>query len=117
QRVGDAPSPGFASVEHSTPMLSLANAYTREELLEFDARVRRGLEVEKVPYVVELKVDGVAIVVRYREGRLVLGATRGDGRVGDDITRNLRTIRGVPLVLAASPGAPPAELEVRGEAY
>ena len=114
QRVAEMPSPGFASVEHSVPMLSLANAYQRDELLEFDARVRKGLEVERVPYVVELKIDGVAIALRYRAGSLALGVTRGDGRVGDDITRNLRTIRGVPLTLA---GSPPPELEVRGEAY
>jgi DNA ligase (NAD+) len=115
QRVAEMPSPGFASVEHAVPMLSLANAYAREELLEFDARVKKGLEVERVPYVVELKIDGVAIALRYHAGSLVLGVTRGDGRVGDDITRNLRTIRGVPLTLASA--APRAELEVRGEAY
>jgi len=114
QRVAEMPSPGFVSVEHSTPMLSLANAYSEEELLEFDARARKGLEVESVPYVVELKIDGVAIALRYRNGSLALGITRGDGRVGDDVTRNLRTIRGVPLSLA---GQPPPELEVRGEAY
>src|SRR6185369_7159562 len=114
QRVAEMPSPGFVSVEHSTPMLSLANAYSEEELLEFDARARKGLEVESVPYVVELKIDGVAIALRYRNGSLALGITRGDGRVGDDVTRNLRTIRGVPLTLA---GQPPPELEVRGEAY
>ncbi|HKA25464.1 MAG TPA: NAD-dependent DNA ligase LigA [Candidatus Eisenbacteria bacterium] len=114
QRVAEMPSPGFVSVEHSVPMLSLANAYSKDELLEFDTRVKKGLEVERVPYVVELKIDGVAITLRYRAGSLELGLTRGDGRVGDDITRNLRTIRGVPLTLA---GAPPVELEVRGEAY
>src|SRR5262249_57789874 len=115
QRVAEMPSPGFVSLEHSVPMLSLANAYSKDELLEFDTRVRKGLEVERVPYVVELKIDGVAIALRYRAGSLVLGVTRGDGRVGDDITRNLRTIRGVPLSLAGS--APRGELEVRGEAY
>jgi DNA ligase (NAD+) len=115
RRVAEMPSPGFTSVEHSAPMLSLANAYQTDELLEFDARVRKGLEVERVPYVVELKIDGVAIALRYRAGSLVLGVTRGDGRVGDDITRNLRTIRGVPLTLAGP--SPPSELEVRGEAY
>jgi DNA ligase (NAD+) len=114
QRVAEMPSPGFVSVTHTAPMLSLANAYQSEELLEFDARVKRGLEIERVPYVVELKIDGVAITLRYRAGSLALGVTRGDGRVGDDITRNLRTIRGVPLTLK---GSPPAELEVRGEAY
>ena len=69
QRVAEMPSPGFESIEHSVPMLSLANAYSRDELLEFDARVRKGLEVERVPYVVELKIDGVAIALRYRAGR------------------------------------------------
>lgn len=114
QRVAEMPAPGFVSVEHSVPMLSLANAYQRDELLEFDGRVKKGLEVERVPYVVELKIDGVAIALRYQNGSLSLGVTRGDGRVGDDITSNLRTIRGVPLTLA---GTPPGELEVRGEAY
>src|SRR5207244_13070086 len=104
------PTAGFVSVEHAVPMLSLANAYQREEWVEFDARVRKGLEIERVPYVVELKIDGVAIALRYRSGSLALGVTRGDGRVGDDITRNLRTIKGVPLTLA---GSPPGELEVR----
>ena len=82
QRVGGAPAPGFAAAPHSAPMLSLGNTYTLEELREFDARVRKGLGVERVGYVVELKIDGVAIALRYRDGRLALGLTRGDGRVG-----------------------------------
>ena len=119
QRVGGAPAPGFAAVAHAAPMLSLANAYTLEELREFDARVRKGPGVERVGYVVELKIDGVAIALRYRDGRLALGLTRGDGRVGDDVTQNLRTVRGLPLVLrrADGGGPPPGELEVRGEVY
>jgi DNA ligase (NAD+) len=118
QRVGGQPLGGFAAVAHSTPMLSLANGYTLEELREFDGRVRKALGVEAVDYVVELKIDGVAVCLRYAGGRLALGLTRGDGRVGDDITQNLRTIRGIPLQLG-TPGGPavPAEFEVRGEVY
>jgi DNA ligase (NAD+) len=130
QRVGGAPAPGFAAVAHSAPMLSLANAYSLEEVREFDARVRKGLGVERVNYVVELKIDGVAIGLRYGAGRLAQGLTRGDGRVGDDVTQNLRTVRGLPLLLcpagrgeAAAAGAaagadgPAEDLEVRGEVY
>lgn len=122
QRVGGAPAPGFAAVAHSAPMLSLANGYTLDEVREFDARVRKGLGVERVDYVVELKIDGVAIGLRYAGGRLAQGLTRGDGRVGDDVTQNLRTVRGLPLVLRAPEGtagtaAARADLEVRGEVY
>jgi DNA ligase (NAD+) len=96
-------------------MLSIENTYSYDEIREWDARVRRGLNPgETIRYVVELKVDGVAVSVRYEHGRLVLGATRGDGYQGDDITSNLRTVRGVPLSLAD--GFPPL-LEVRGEVY
>lgn len=114
QRVGGRPLAGFASVGHSVPMLSLANAYTLEELREFDARVRKGLGADAVDYAVELKIDGVAVCLRYEGRRLALGLTRGDGRVGDDITQNLRTVRSLPLVLR---GRAPERLEVRGEVY
>ena len=118
QRVGGQPAPGFAAVAHSAPMLSLANGYTLEEVREFDARVRKGLGEERIEYVVELKIDGVAVGLRYAGGRLAQGLTRGDGRVGDDITQNLRTVRGLPLVLRRADGAaPPDDLEVRGEVY
>jgi len=115
QRVSRGLLPGFKSVRHSVPMLSLDNTYSLEELEEFDARVRRLLEKETVEYAIEPKVDGVAVAIRYREGRFVAGLTRGDGTEGDDITANLRTLRSVPLRLHGS--KPPAELEVRGEVY
>lgn len=116
QRVAGGPLEGFAQVRHGAPMLSLDNTYSREELLEFDARVRRGLEEQSYKYMVELKIDGVAVALRYREGRFFQGLTRGDGRTGDDITANLKTIRAVPLVLPAS--APSlSDIEARGEAY
>ena len=96
-------------------MLSIDNTYDYAEVREWDARVRRGLTAgEAVRYVVELKVDGVAVSLRYEEGTFVQGATRGDGERGDDITANLRTVRGIPLSLADDP---PPVLEVRGEVY
>lgn len=115
RRVGGAPLAEFETVTHSVPMLSIDNTYSYDEVREWDARVRKGLNKdEAVRYVVELKVDGVAVSLRYEEGRLVLGATRGDGERGDDITANLRTVREVPLTLHDHP---PALLEVRGEVF
>ena len=96
-------------------MLSIDNTYNYDEVREWDARVRKGLNKgEPVRYVVELKIDGVAVSLRYEEGDFVLGATRGDGERGDDITANLRTVREVPLELHDHP---PALLEVRGEVF
>jgi DNA ligase (NAD+) len=114
QRVGGQALEGFAQVTHDVPMLSIDNTYNEAELREFDARVRRGLDGEAPEYVVELKVDGVAVSLRYEDGVLARGATRGDGVTGDDITANLRTIRALPLKLK---DAPPPLLEVRGEVY
>jgi DNA ligase (NAD+) len=115
RRVGGEPLAGFTTVVHAVPMLSIDNADTFDRVREWDARVRRGLNPgEPVRYVVELKVDGVAVSLRYEGGRLALGATRGDGERGDDVTANLRTVREVPLTLA---GDAPALLEVRGEVY
>ena len=115
QRVGGEPLTGFATVTHSVPMLSIDNTYEYGEVREWDARVRKGLNPgEPVRYVVELKVDGVAVSLRYKHGKLAQGATRGDGERGDDVTANLRTVRGIPLVLGDHP---PAVLEVRGEVY
>ncbi len=134
QRVGAAedeePSP-FGEVRHERPMLSLGNAFGEEELRGFDARVRRGLGLPPAPgapapepapdtselapdlrYVAELKIDGLAVSLRYREGRLTRGATRGDGTTGEDVTANLRTIAVIPPRLAE-----PATLEARGEVY
>ena len=106
---------GFSTVRHDTPMLSLDNTYSLEELAEFDSRVRKGLGKDRVEYAIEPKVDGVAVHLRYERGRFVLGLTRGDGERGDDITGNLRTIRSIPLRLAGA--NPPDRLDVRGEVY
>ena len=115
QRIGAQPAAGFESVTHATPMLSLANAFSEEEVAEFDRRVRERLDLDEVRYAVEPKLDGLAIALRYEEGRLTLAATRGDGRSGEDVTGNVRTIRSVPLRLRG-PGMP-AILEVRGEVF
>lgn len=114
QRVGGAPIADFVTVEHRTPMLSLANSYTREEVLDFDRRVREGLGIDSVSYVCELKYDGVAMSLTYENGVLVMGATRGDGERGDDVTANVRTIRSIPLSLATSDIR---NAVVRGEVY
>ncbi|MBC7104939.1 MAG: NAD-dependent DNA ligase LigA, partial [Firmicutes bacterium] len=114
QRVGGAPRPGFSTVRHFTPMLSLANAFDEEDLLEFDRRVRELVGGGPVEYVVEPKVDGLAVSLYYEDGLLVWGATRGDGEVGEDITPNLKTIRSIPLRLRT---ADARRVEVRGEAY
>ncbi|MCH8205140.1 MAG: NAD-dependent DNA ligase LigA, partial [Candidatus Hydrogenedentes bacterium] len=114
QRVGGEPIKGFETVRHAVPMLSIDNTYSAEELRAFDERVRKGLKGESPRYVIEAKIDGVAVSLRYEEGVLVRGATRGDGYAGDDITANLRTVRTLPLRLT---GRPPALLEVRGEVF
>ncbi len=116
QRVGGEPLKAFRQVQHRAPMMSLANTYNREELLAFDERIRKLLPGAACSYILEPKIDGVAIALRYERGRLVCGSTRGDGRVGDDITENLRTIRSIPLRLPAG-ARPTAVLEVRGEVF
>ena len=121
QRVGGAPLKEFRTVEHKIQMLSLDNTYTFEELDEFDKRVKKFLGKEKVSYFVEQKIDGVSISLTYEKGRLLLGATRGDGRFGDNVTENIKTVRAIPLWIPA-PGARfkgkiPDVLEVRGEVY
>ncbi|MBI3469614.1 MAG: NAD-dependent DNA ligase LigA, partial [Planctomycetes bacterium] len=115
KKVGGLPIEGFRPVTHRIPMLSIENTYNEAELREFDNRVRKLLGGERPAYVVELKIDGVAVSVRYRAGRLELGATRGDGERGDDITHNLRTVRDVPLRLMGE--HVPRLLELRGEVY
>jgi len=115
QRVAGAPIEGFAAVTHAVPMLSIDNTYSEEELREFDTRVRKGLGGKGFHYVVDPKVDGVAVSIRYEGGVLALAATRGDGRQGDDITLNARTIRSLPLRLGGE-GIPDV-LELRGEVY
>jgi DNA ligase (NAD+) len=113
QRIGGAPLSEFSQVGHRTPMLSLNNAFEEEEVVAFDRRIREQLAVDELEYAVEPKFDGVAISLTYQNGRLVQGATRGDGYTGEDVTANLRTIRAIPLRLQAEPA--PARLEVRGE--
>ena len=120
QHVGGAPVGGvFDEVRHRRPMLSLSNAFSHDELRAFDARVRRGLALPAAPepapelrYVAELKIDGLAITLRYERGRFVQGATRGDGTTGEDVTANLRTITAIPARLAE-----PATADVRGEVF
>jgi len=113
QRVAGQPLEGFQQVRHSVPMLSLANAYSLDELSDFHRRVCE-LYGHEPAYVCELKIDGVAVNLRYRNRRLEKGTTRGDGLVGDDVTTNMRTIRAIPLT---APDRMPAEFEVRGEVY
>jgi DNA ligase (NAD+) len=115
QRVGAAPSKSFGEVRHALRMLSLDNAFSDEELGEFDRRVRERLGVDSVEYAAEPKLDGVAVSMLYESGILARAATRGDGVTGEDITANVRTVAGVPLRLEGS-GIPPV-LEVRGEIY
>ena len=115
QRVGAVPSERFAPYEHHSPMLSLANATNAQELRAFDERVRK-LAQRPQAYVVELKIDGLATSLRYRKGTLQRGGTRGDGRVGEDVTPNLRTISSIPLRLRSGQ-AISDEIEVRGEVY
>jgi DNA ligase (NAD+) len=130
QRVGGQPIEGFRTVTHRLRMLSIDNTYNPDELREFDRRVRKVLGNEPVTYVVELKIDGVAISLTYEDGQFTLGATRGDGERGDDVTHNLKTIRDLPLRIAqgahgrnkgltrsARQNKVPSALEVRGEVY
>ena len=121
QRVGGAPLKQFRTVEHKIPMLSLDNAFTYEELEEFDKRVKKFLAKDKINYFVEQKIDGVSIDLIYEKGRLALGATRGDGRFGDDVTENIKTVRSIPFLIplagASFKGKVPDLLEVRGEIY
>src|SRR5213595_4120578 len=114
QHVGGKPLQAFAQIQHRAPMLSLDNTYSEEEVVNFYKRIKRLLPDEKIPVVIEPKVDGVAVSVMYKKGRLKYAATRGDGSVGDEITQNIRTIKSVPHQL---PGAAPKVFEVRGEAY
>lgn len=114
QRVGGAPLEGFTQIRHTVPMMSLDNTYSEEELTAFFARVQKGLGREKIDCVIEPKVDGVAITIRYENGVLKHGATRGDGQTGDDVTNNLKTIKRLPLRL---PKDGPQTFEVRGEVF
>jgi DNA ligase (NAD+) len=117
QRVGGRPAEGFSEYVHRHPMLSLDNSYNIDDLRAFDERCQRLSDGRKFEYVAELKIDGLSISLHYQDGVLVRGVTRGDGRVGEDVTQNTRTIRSVPLRLKTADKKPGAEIEVRGEAY
>ncbi len=113
QRVGGQPLDAFKSVKHTEPMLSLGNAFSEQDLRDFDGRVRKGLGTDApVEYVCEIKFDGLAISLHYEKGRFSYGATRGDGKTGEDVSENLKTVRSIPLVLARA-----VDVEVRGEVY
>ena len=112
QRVGGQVLDAFQKVEHNTPMLSLGNAFNEQDLRDFDRRVKQGLGTDSYSYICELKIDGLAVSLRFEDGLFVKGATRGNGTIGEDITANLRTIRSIPLRLNK-----PYTMEVRGEAY
>jgi DNA ligase (NAD+) len=118
QRVGAQPLEEFETVTHTIPMLSLQNAMTADEVVEFDKRVKKLLSVTDVDYVMEVKIDGLAVEVVYLHGEFTIGSTRGDGFVGEDITQNLRTIKAIPMRLLRDHDIPiPDRLEVRGEVY
>ncbi len=118
QKVGAPPLPKFTTVRHTLPMLSLNNATDPEEMAEFEARIQRFLRsTEPLEYVVEPKIDGVAVELLYVDGRFKVGSTRGDGIQGEDITLNLKTIRSIPLTLRAGKRGLPQRLEVRGEVF
>ena len=119
QRVGGDVQTALKSVKHAVPMMSIENTYNEAEVRAFDERVRKTLDGASPAYVLEPKIDGTSVSLRYEDGRLVLGATRGRGNVGDDVTVNVRTIKSVPLMLQKDGArvAPPAILEVRGEIY
>src|SRR5271167_2920698 len=118
QRVGGKPRDGFVKVPHSTPMLSLDNAYTEDELRDWERRMHEMSGELRVDYVCELKLDGMSLALRFEDGKLALGITRGDGTVGEDVTPNVRTVRSVPLTIAEKTldkAGLPRDFEVRGE--
>lgn len=117
QRVSEKPLEGFRHVRHAVPMLSMDNTYSHGELRSFDKRIKKNLGKEKYEYAVEFKIDGVSVSITYENGNLIMGATRGDGITGDDVSLNLRTIRSVPLRLLSVKENLPARLEVRGEVF
>ncbi|MFW6201137.1 MAG: DNA ligase LigA-related protein, partial [Gemmatimonadota bacterium] len=118
RRVGAEPVSGFDKVDHLAPMFSLGNAFDADELRAWEDRNARILrEVREAGYLAELKIDGAAVALLYEDGVLVRGATRGNGRVGEDVTGNLRTVRSIPLRLRDDDAAVPERVEIRGEIY
>ncbi|MGD0168730.1 MAG: NAD-dependent DNA ligase LigA, partial [Smithella sp.] len=118
QRVGAAPLAKFASFNHPTQMFSLANAFSNEEIIEFDGRIKRLAKAENISYIAEPKLDGLAVNLIYKNGIFNQGATRGDGTTGEDVTQNLKTISTLPLKMQNTTGKPiPSFIEIRGEVY
>ena len=118
QRVGAQPLTEFSTVPHTMPMLSLQNAMSADEVTDFDKRVKKLLDVTDVEYIMEVKIDGLAVELVYENGEFILGSTRGDGYTGEDITQNLRTIKAIPMKITGTADIPvPELLEVRGEIY
>jgi len=117
QRIGAKPISEFGTIEHRIPMQSLANAMNQDELISFDERMQRGLELGSVSYMAEPKLDGLGVELVYEQGKFVYGSTRGDGFTGEDITHNLKTIRAIPLALRSGSVPIPSLLEVRGEVF
>src|SRR3954469_24921241 len=118
QRVGGKPREGFVKVAHSAPMLSLDNAYSEEELRDWERRIHELSGRKNIEYVCELKLDGMSLALRYEDGKLVRGITRGDGSTGEDVTSNVRTVRSVPLSISRDQlkkAGIPLDFEVRGE--
>ncbi len=112
QRVGEQPLDGFVSVYHQTPMLSLDNCYSIEELKSFEDRLKKIIPEEKIQYVMELKIDGLGISITYKDGKFAQAITRGDGIRGDDVTANVKTIKSLPLVIDDK-----RDIEIRGEIF
>ncbi|MEA3239528.1 MAG: NAD-dependent DNA ligase LigA [Candidatus Bipolaricaulota bacterium] len=117
QRVGAVPSAGFPTAVHAVPMLSLSNAFTEDELRDFDRRVRKLLDSDEIAYIAEPKLDGLSVELVYRDGILVQGSTRGDGVNGEDVTVNLRTVRSIPLRVRSTNDSTPTLVEARGEVF
>ena len=117
QRVGSHPVSEFGTIKHRIPMLSLANAMNEAELVAFDERMQKGLDQESVTYMAEPKLDGLGVELVYENGTFIHGSTRGDGFRGEDITHNLKTIRGIPLSLRTNDLPAPPLLEIRGEVF
>ena len=117
RRVSESPAQGFKHVKHSVPMLSMDNTYSHTELMDFDKRVKKNLGNEKYDYIVEFKIDGVSVSIVYENGKFLRGATRGDGKTGDDVSFNLKTIRSIPMELFSGEKNSPGLIEVRGEVF
>ena len=116
--MGAAPLAKFASFNHPSPMFSLANAFSNEEIIEFDSRIKRLAGVDNISYVAEPKLDGLAVNLIYENGIFTQGATRGDGTTGEDVTQNLKTISSLPLKMQNTRSKPiPSFIEIRGEVY